>query len=69
MNLFHCYKILHCICFKIISLNQLHLYKATDNLQLLVLFHSFYLSLRFTKPCGFLEFKDYTWLEKKNKSH
>lgn len=45
MNMFHCYKILQRICFKIINLKQVHLYKATDNLQLLVLFYSFYLSL------------------------
>lgn len=46
MNMFHCYKILQCICFKFLNLNQVHLYKATDNLQLLVLFDCFYLSLR-----------------------
>lgn len=44
MNTFHRYKILQCIYFKFINVNQVRLHKATDNLQLLVLFYSFFLS-------------------------
>lgn len=60
MNMFHCYKILQCICFKIINLKQVHLYKATDNSQLLVLFILSILACVCTKPCGFLEFRRIT---------
>lgn len=45
MDMFHRYRILQHICFKRINLNQVHLYKATDNLQLLVPFYYFYLNL------------------------